>query len=297
MIRRKFLIVDDMPILGNKLNNAIEKYYAGKNIRDVNTKLLIDSTQFNDASEYIKYSVTDIDIIFSDQNLMGGKGMELFKASRQVITTLYPGVIFITKPYRVLHSDEDRRLKEQQKNFRIHYEYFINSEIENKPGNEVTQFLDFYENDIAAVKVNGNKTYIQYLYQKTLLQSFSKLKLNFGGMQIALRDIIFFLMDKDDTKSEYYHCFYYDRESVMRSKKSMKLSSYKDVEKFEFFTGNLSDGHEERVKINPLWVSGIEKGNSLIKFISPNSIFPHVKFSKLSHNESLLYTQIDPFFL
>ncbi|HAO09409.1 MAG TPA: hypothetical protein DCQ50_21055 [Chryseobacterium sp.] len=295
MTRRNFIIVDDMPALGEQVNRVITQYYNSKHIYEYNIKQYFADTHFADANDYINNRYNDIDVVFSDQNLRGGSGIDLFKTTNKILPTDYSSIVCKTKIFKVMHSENNGRLKEHQSELAILYDHFVNSELEAEK--DVTAFLNFYEEKIILLKEQGNKVYSNHLYSKNLFQSINTGITELNKKEILLSDVHFFIMDKNISSSDYYYCFYNDGTKISRTAHSRKIAFNEKLRELGFFYGNLSEGLKEKFKINPLWISNIDKRNSVVKMIPTYNMQFEIHCEKLSGDENLIDYEIDRFFL
>lgn len=205
-----------------------------------------------------------------------------------------------------MHSNIDGRFKENQQEYSVTYNYFVNSENEN----DILSFLNYYEEKILILKENGNKNYIDYLYSNPKMKKIFETSegLIIDNQRLNLRDILFVVMDKRKNNSDYYYFFYIKNEEIIQSSHSIKPpSSFKYpsdsfnsiIESLSFIEGTLLDGQKEKFKINPLWISSINVSESTIKLFSPNSLRYQIRFDKLedNFNEFIDQDSIDKFFL
>ena len=299
MARRNFIVVDDMPELAEKVERAIKQYYNSKSIYDYNTKTFLTDNHFDEANQYIQRYYRDIDIIFSDQNLRGGQGTDLFRIASKIIeVTDYTSVIKKAHIYKVMHSNIDARFKENQREHLVTYYHFVNSENEK----DILSFLDYYEVEILAKKGKGNISYIENLYNKPKLKSLFENgeNLKIDRQPLSPRDILFMVMDKEKSKSDYYHFFYKQNEVITKSVDSIKPSSSFNsaIDSLSFIEGTLLEGKKEKFKINPLWISSVDTSKSTIKLLSPNSLRYEIRFDKLedNFNQFIDKTYTDEFF-
>jgi hypothetical protein len=294
MIRRNIIIVDDMPTLAANVNTIINNYYTTKREYNFDIKLFVSDTPYRDAKEYINDKINDIDIIFSDQNLGDGYGIDLFREAIRTVHTEYKSILCHMHIYRIMHSSEDRRLKEHQSDHLKLYHYFVNSLDDAEK--DIEEFLEFYEKKIVSTRTSGNPTYHEWLYEYPALQKATTKTIEVDGKLISLRNILLFVMDKNTGNSDYYHCIYDDGEKIQRTQVSKKFSIISSLKGLQYFTGNLREGLKEKFSINPLWIAGLDKQNSKIKLISKYNILYEIQYEKLTGNEELLSRNIDSFF-
>jgi hypothetical protein len=134
------------------------------------------------------------------------------------------------------------------------------------------------------------------LYEKSLLQSTTSDTVELDRKKILISDIQFLIMDKDANNSDYYHCFYDDGEQIKRTEFSRKITFNDRLKELGFFSGNLREGRREKFKINPQWVSNIDKSNSVVKFIPKHNIQFEIVYEKLKADEKLFNKNIELFF-
>ena len=107
-----------------------------------------------------------------------------------------------------MHSNLYESLNENQKEYSLSYNYFVNSQKEE----DIFNFLDYYEKNILLKKENGNVKYTNHLYENPILknQFENKEAIKIDGQFVKLKNIIFIIMDKSNpkSKSDYYHFFY-----------------------------------------------------------------------------------------
>lgn len=296
MIRRNIIIVDDVPILGEKVDKIIKQYYSSKQVYEYNIILFLDDNHFKEAKQYIQNRYEDIDVIFSDQNLRGGKGTDLFKSAEAILTTEYSSIKKQSHICRVMHSNVDTRLKEHIKEYSFAYDFFINSEKEN----DITAFLDEYENKILTTKEYGNTGFKDYLYTIPKSKKGLEYIITIDRYPVKLSDILFILMDKNKDNSEYYHFFYNKDGKTIKSIDSKKPDRvFNDIVKsLSFLEGTLLDEGREKFKINPLWIAYIKTGKKTITLLPYRSLRFELKFEKLDHEPNFPFLNtLDKFFL
>lgn len=294
MSRRNFIVVDDMAFLGGQVVNLVCKYYSSKKNYDYEIKHFLNDNHFEEAFSYIGNRYADIDVLFSDQNLVGGKGTDLFKITNKDFDSDFKNIKCKTQIFNVMHSNEDRRFTQHQSDYRVLYDYFINSDLEAEK--YINEFLDFYEEKIILIKEHGNTVYRSHLYEQSLLQSISSDSIEFDNKTIQFKDIQFFVMDKNHNNSDYYYCYYDDGNKIIRSKNSKKLTINEKLRNLSFFTGNLKEEYNEKFKVNPLWVSTVDKSNSIVKLIPRYNVQFEISYERLTAEENLLDKNLDIFF-
>ena len=294
MSRRNFIVVDDFPLLGGQVVNLVTKYYNSRQNFNYEIRPFFNDSHFEEALSYITTRYANIDILFSDQNLVGGKGTDLFKTANKEINSEYKSIKCKTQIFKVMHSNEDRRFTQHQSDHRVLYDYFVNSDFEAEK--DITKFLDFYEENIIFIKEHGNPVYRNHLYEKSLLQSISSDTVEFDNKAIRFSDIQFFVMDKNHDNSDYYYCYYDDGERIKCSNNSKKLTINERLKNLCFFTGNLKGDYSEKFKVNPLWVSTINRSNSIVKLLSRYNIQFEISYERLAAEENLLDKNLDRFF-
>jgi hypothetical protein len=297
MSRRNFIIIDDMPDLGEKVEKAIKHYYSSRNIYDYDIKTFLLENHFTLAKDYIQKYYESIDVMFSDQNLRGGKGIELFKTADIIIPTEFTSIQKHSHVYRVMHSDTDERLKQTQKEYHFFYDFFVNSES----GTDIYGFLDFYEINILEVKEKGSLKYLNYLYARPVLKKLLEQEsITIDRNNVKFRDILFLVMDKERGNSEYYHFYYKNGDEVVESLESKKPDSKfnQAIAKLLFCPGILKDGSKEKFKVNPLWIVDVDSRTNIIKLFPHNSIRYEIQFEKLDNNPSQFLTDgLDEYFI
>ena len=297
MARRNFIVVDDVPEFGSQVDAAIKQYYHSKKIYDCNIIPFLNENHFEDAKQYIESNGENIDIIFSDQDLVGGQGLELFKMLNRETKSGLSSVSKHLCVFKVMHSNRYQTLQKNQKEYSLSYNYFVNSESKE----DIFTFLDYYENNIQSMKENGNPGYNGFLYKNPFFKKKfeSKEAFKIDGQIVMPKDVLFIFMDKSRTHSDYYHFFYRKDDQIIMSIESKKPPTDFNnlMDSLLFIQGSLLEDHNEKFKINPLWVSSIDKATSKIKLFPVNNLRYEIKFQKLESTQFFNSVDLDKLFL
>ncbi|NOT91967.1 hypothetical protein [Ferruginibacter sp.] len=296
-MRRRIVIVDDIPQLAINLNVAIANYYNDKKIFDYQIIPFTSPTHFCDAKNYINNFCSDIDMIFSDQKLGSGTGIMLFQEASKIFSTGNESITAASDIFKVLHSHEEIRHKQFQNEQRLGiYDFFVNSDEKQ----DVIEALDFYENNIVKVKEKGNKTFIQFSYDNPTINSLlNNFEITPENTVIKLKDIYFLLMDKEDRKGEHYFIYYDNGNEIVKSKESKKILFHDKMKSAHFVNGKLKDGFQEKFKINPLRIASINQNICSIILLSPYSVKLKINYKSIEAypNPEVFQNPKDPFFL
>lgn len=296
MARRNFIIVDDIPDFGEKVQRIINTYYSSKDNFDYNIRPFLTEDHFERAKKYITKEYYNIDIIFSDQNLAPGKGTDLFKICNISLPTRYDNVSNVLHIYKVMHSNDDGRLKQHQKEHFLHYDYFINSESKD----DITFFLNEYERHIIDVKEKGNPNAIKRLYGLAGYKEILGHEITIDKQPVRIKDILLIVMDKTKGKSDYFHFYYNNGTELAQSIESKKPNHLfnNNINALDFIEGELAGAQHEKFKINPLWYSSFDAANEIIKLISPYNTQLQLKCGKFDKRATQYLSQdLDRFFL
>ena len=298
MAVRAFLIIDDIPVEGRKVNVAITKFYEARKISGYNIILCIGEMAFSDAQDYISRGLHDVDVIFSDFHLRtntGKTGIDLFEGTNKRKPTEYESIWLTSQLYKVLHSNVDERFKQLQSEHKKKYHHFINSSSDG----DIDNFFEIYEKEIVEIKQKGNKVYREILHQKAKEQLVRTRKIWLDERNIALEDVLVCIRDNEDTKGEYYHFFYFYDQKLERTTKSIKPTGINsDLRDLGFISGTLAFDNNLRFKINPLWIAGIDLNTSTIKLIPKKTWRLNIKFKSLENFDAkLIDQQINEYFI
>lgn len=294
-MRRNIVIIDDIPKHARPLVAAIESYYNNKPHVVFNLVSFFEEHHFEESKKYITDNLETIDIICSDQNLGGGNaGTTIFRSLGHYITEKFESVKVHPFIFRVMHSNDNVRLVENQDTYRYHYDYFVNS-MEN---NGIIKFLDYYETNIATVKMTGNPNYHVALQRKHLsvYRNPAKLDWRIGNETIKLRDILFMVLDKSKTHLEHYYVVYKTDEAIVYSDISIKPVIHDELRELLFVEGYLQ-GTNTLCKINSLWISSLSIKTSMVTIFTPFSYKFEVSFSSFKPTPHIPFEQgLVPFF-
>ncbi len=247
------VIVDDLPMYANTISSVLIK--KNRNATDVEYIPFVfsEDSHFNDASNFIKDKLSDVDIIFSDYYLVGGNGLTLFDIFKEKSI----------KPYRILHSHTAQRFSEHSREF---LDNRFDDFCRTKDETEIEVKLSYYEKNILPIKLMGNPLFYTAYYDK-----------QFQPKEDALRKVgEFTIMDimsittKDDNHKIIFRQHAEDRIIISNAEhtglKYRQGAIIEDAEGMAFARLNQSQ------LVNLLWVSEIDEHRKMVKFIGSNSL-------------------------